>query len=461
MRTRSKSPLALRLLQSLASITIAASMAACATEPQAQILDDNQDNIASTSQAVQSLAEALSCVESYAMSNTCDWAHWTEMYLTCQTYAFDAMDNDDYLLDIVQSGACTAANWPAYSAIIEYRDSAPQTVTESLDCVSQFVSLNDCDWSHWTEMYLTCDTYAFSAMHDDDYLLDIVHSGECTAANWPQISALIDYRDAPPLFVDGLVSNVNENAAPVNFSSSFAATPAVFAAMQTFSGSDPADTRLGPIGTSSFGVFVQEEQSRDSEVAHAAEAIGFMALEPGAIIDENGYTIGEVGTLSLTQDDAGAWFTLNGYLGNYTSPVVIMMTNSVNGSHASHIRLKNVTSSSFSYQLEEWDYLDGTHGTETVAYMVVEAGSHRLPNGALLQATTRTIDHVSQSVSFPASHGATPVVLSQTQTVNGPASVVTRQHNVSTSSVNVRVQEQEADDGTHNGETVAVVSYGN
>ena len=263
----------------------------------------------------------------------------------------------------------------------------------------------------------------------------------------------------PPLILDNLVANVDENTTSVAFTDTFSATPAVFAAMQTFNETDPADLALDAIHAAGFDVFVQEEQSSDSEVQHSDEVIGFLALERGMIIDEDGVTIGEVGTLPHRQRNASEWFTSHSYLGHYIDPVVIMMTNTWSP-RPTHVRLDNVTSSSFSYQLEKWDYLNGGYRTVRLAYLVVESGSHRLPNGALLQATSQDIDHVVQAVSFPATHGAIPVVLSQSQTNNDDASVVTRQQNVSTDGVDIRLQEQEADDGTHNLEEVAVVSYG-
>ena len=45
------------------------------------------------------------------------------------------------------------------------------------------------------------------------------------------------------------------------------------------------------------------------------------------------------------------------------------------------VRVRNAGESSFEFQYDEWEYLDGVHGTETVSYMVLEAGSHEEPLG--------------------------------------------------------------------------------
>ncbi|CAM2011254.1 fascin domain-containing protein [Acanthopleuribacter pedis] len=264
------------------------------------------------------------------------------------------------------------------------------------------------------------------------------------------------------LFIDSdTVGNIDENWATVDFVGDFDFTPALFANMQTFNGTDPADLRIRNLGVSDFDVFVQEEQSKDSETAHNNETIGFLALAEGGIRNTNGQVIAEAGIIDVTQDDAGEWFTLDSFIGTYSDPVVIMVINSYNGTHESHMRVRDVGTTSFRYQLEEWDFRDGTHGTESVAYLIVEAGTHSLEKGGTLQAQTQKLDHNAEVVTFPSSFSSTPVVLSQTQTRNGNASVNTRMYSVGTSSVTVRLQEQEADNGTHDDEWVGVVSYGN
>ncbi|MCP3162286.1 metallopeptidase domain-containing protein [Myxococcus qinghaiensis] len=73
-------------------------------------------SVAATRQAVISpeLEASLACVETYANAGTCDWAHWSEMVETCVTHAHGELE-DGLFLEEVQSGHCTAANWPALS----------------------------------------------------------------------------------------------------------------------------------------------------------------------------------------------------------------------------------------------------------------------------------------------------------------------------------------------------------
>lgn len=70
--------------------------------------------VTATRQAVVSpeLAASLTCVETYVGAGTCDWAHWSELWETCQTYEHAELE-DGLFLDEVQAENCTAANWSA------------------------------------------------------------------------------------------------------------------------------------------------------------------------------------------------------------------------------------------------------------------------------------------------------------------------------------------------------------
>jgi hypothetical protein len=52
-----------------------------------------------------------------------------------------------------------------------------------------------------------------------------------------------------------------------------------------------------------------------------------------------------------------------------------MGTLSFNGPHPATIRVFDVTATEFSVQIQEWNYSDTVHTTETVSFMVAEAGN--------------------------------------------------------------------------------------
>lgn len=220
---------------------------------------------------------------------------------------------------------------------------------------------------------------------------------------------------------------------------------------------DTADARILGVRRSGFDVFAQEETSSDQETDHAAETVGYLAFENGFIRDEDGTVVGEVGLFSFDQDKPNTWFQFTGRA--YSSPVVMVMPNT-NSGDPFHIRLDDVIPGSFKFKIEEWDYSDGIHGTERVAYLILEKGRHTLSDGTVLAARTVSTNHNFKSVSFSTTYSGIPAVLSQCQTFTGPQAIVTRMKGVTTSSIQVRLQEEEANDDVHFSETIAVIAYG-
>lgn len=64
----------------------------------------------------------------------------------------------------------------------------------------------------------------------------------------------------------------------ITFPSPYPTQPLLLAGMQTTISTEPASLRLQKLLETGFEVKVEEEQSKDSEVVHAAEAVGYIAL---------------------------------------------------------------------------------------------------------------------------------------------------------------------------------------
>ena len=75
-----------------------------------------------------------------------------------------------------------------------------------------------------------------------------------------------------------------ESWAENTFSTSYAETPIVLAAMQTFDGGDSAGLRCRTLTTSTISTMVEEEKSLDDEIGHTTEQVGLIVLPAGAII---------------------------------------------------------------------------------------------------------------------------------------------------------------------------------
>jgi hypothetical protein len=187
-------------------------------------------------------------------------------------------------------------------------------------------------------------------------------------------------------------------------------------------------------------------RANDGELDSNVATVAILVVEPGGVV-------GESGNVTVDQADANQWHTVTLGLA-YTNPVVIMQPPTYNGGDPSTIRIRSVSTNSFQFQIDEWECRDGAHITETIGYVVVEAGEHVLSDGTKLKAGTVSATEAFSTVSFASGFGSTPLVLTQAQTVNEGTAVVTRQQEVSGTGFQVRLQEQEAADGVHASETV-------
>ncbi len=170
-----------------------------------------------------------------------------------------------------------------------------------------------------------------------------------------------------------------------------------------------------------------------------------------------GTDTGEVGTITVNQPGKSVWHTID-LINQYRNPVIIMQPASFNGGQPTTIRVQNITENSFEFQMDEWDYLDGSHITETLSYLVMEAGTYQLQDGTRIEVGTFDVDHNFRVVAFSQAFAATPVVLTQVQTANEGSAVVTRQKNTSVESFQVKVQEEEGNDDAHATETVGYIA---
>ncbi len=64
----------------------------------------------------------------------------------------------------------------------------------------------------------------------------------------------------------------------VNFTSDFSSDPILLTDMQTTDGGDTSVARCATVTSSGFEVFIEEEKSRDTEINHTSEIVGYVAL---------------------------------------------------------------------------------------------------------------------------------------------------------------------------------------
>jgi hypothetical protein len=174
-------------------------------------------------------------------------------------------------------------------------------------------------------------------------------------------------------------------------------------------------------------------------------------------------TVGEVGVVVVDQVTSTTEHIVN-LTNTYTNPVVILDMEAENQPNPSLVepttlRVLSTTSNSFTFKIQEYDYLDGARsGPERVSYMVMEAGHYTFPDGLEIDASLHSVGTSNTNAPFsaPFTSGA-PVVLHQVVSNNDPTAVIIRTQTSDASSTTLRLQEEEANDNVHAGETVAVI----
>jgi len=173
----------------------------------------------------------------------------------------------------------------------------------------------------------------------------------------------------------------------------------------------------------------------------------------------------EAGTTGDVVNDS--WFTVN-LQNTYDDPVVIAQPPSYDGGGEAVVRIRNVSSNSFEMRIQEPSNKDDTHTTETVNYIVIEAGKWRLPDGRMIEAgkittnATRSGEGASfenwEKISYSHSYSSAPVVITQVMTYNDANFVKTRQVDVNTLTFNVTMEEEGNSTTSHGTETIGWIA---
>ena len=248
----------------------------------------------------------------------------------------------------------------------------------------------------------------------------------------------------------------------------FATPPGLLSSLSSYLGDDNAHVRYNHLDSRGVSLKIEEDTTRDLELVHAPEVISYLAIAGQGMLLATvpQFDIGEVGRISdLTHTPQVVTLQRR-----YQQPVVFAQSATSLGIEPVSIRIRNVGPNQFEIYLTEPSNLNQMHNTtESVNFLVLEKGVHRLSNGTRLEVgvveTNATVGNnltnsASQVVDFASSFSATPVVLSQIQTVatGGAPYLQTRHLSVSTSSVSLALEQEEASTESHVTETVGYIA---
>lgn len=143
----------------------------------------------------------------------------------------------------------------------------------------------------------------------------------------------------------------------------------------------------------------------------------------------------------------------------FIAPIVVAGPPGYADASPATIRIRNLTATGFEVRIQEWDYLDGRHNSETFSFIVMEKGNYTLANGTKVEAGSFTGSTAFQKIALQQTYAQTPVVLTQVTTYNETDAVTGRIRNGSQSSFDYMMQEQEKNTISHKPETVNYIAW--
>jgi photosystem II stability/assembly factor-like uncharacterized protein len=182
-----------------------------------------------------------------------------------------------------------------------------------------------------------------------------------------------------------------------------------------------------------------EGENSKNEEKELFESRKLNELNSGSLI-----SMMEVGSKTITQTSSNLWHLVE-LQNTFTNPVVIMGPVSFKGHKPCTVRVKDVTFNEFKFQIDEWDYMDGIHITETVSYMVIEAGTYIIDDYCKIEAGIIK-NAYTDWVSVPLTHSFTnaPIILTQCTSYNESKAVATRLTDITDSGFKVKLQTEES-----------------
>ena len=162
----------------------------------------------------------------------------------------------------------------------------------------------------------------------------------------------------------------------------------------------------------------------------------------------------EVGEVSINQNWVKVLFD-----NTFSQPIVVAGPATASENEPVLVRIRNIDNKGFEVRLQEWDYQNGIHATETFSYIVMERGTFVLNNGAKVEAGSFTGSSSPEKVNLQLPYNFTPVILSQVITENDAAAVTGRIANVNQTSFEYMLQEQEKNSTSHPSETIGYIAW--
>ena len=186
----------------------------------------------------------------------------------------------------------------------------------------------------------------------------------------------------------------------------FGANTQIFGAVQTNAYEEVTNLRQWNATASAVNLRLDDPKTAESRLlTYSPEVLGLLELPEGPLYNAAGERIGEVGSLTASHIEQSVSLAHV-----YNHPVVVTGVLTRFGGAPAATRLTSVTDSTFSVFVQELDYDDGYHATETIPYLVLEGnlpasgvvGCAALPAPLTLNDELRAVDNgdLTTSITF-------------------------------------------------------------
>lgn len=127
----------------------------------------------------------------------------------------------------------------------------------------------------------------------------------------------------------------------------------------------------------------------------------------------------------------------------YEDPVIIAGVSTRNEADPGVVSVIKDASNTFQVRYREWDYLDGIHSSEDLAFLIVEKGNFQLADDTVIEAGTFSLSSGAKHISFNQSFEHAPLVFLSPQSENDPATYSLRVEGITRLGFDTRLEEQE------------------
>lgn len=221
--------------------------------------------------------------------------------------------------------------------------------------------------------------------------------------------------------------------------------PIVLAKPLSFNGSHPAHMRFRNVDLNSDTVEGKIEEWDYLDGNHVQEEVGVLAINEGEIHnDGNGRHL----QTAVQKGVETTWQTVYYHSGGFANkPIVIAQPQTIHGGDAIVTRIKDITKDSFKIRLQEQETKyrsNNGHNKERIGWFATPPATAYL-DGVQYEVDRLWLDDDWYTLDFKATY-TDPVFVADMQTFNGDDPCSIRYKNLTSSSVDLRIQEETSSD---------------